>query len=192
MGFSSVLSFAHQLLSKKVHPGDRTIDATVGNGNDTLFLLKQVQSKGKVYGFDIQKEALDNTLARLAQAEIGNLDNVQLFQQSHADMERFIPEVDHGNISAVTFNFGYLPGGSHPHIVTLPETSLQALQASIRLLKPGGMITAVIYVGHPGGWDEAKLIESWAAKLPRDTADVIRYSFLNRAESPYVIAIEKK
>jgi 16S rRNA C1402 N4-methylase RsmH len=37
------------------------IDATMGNGNDTLKLCKKVADKGKVYAFDIQQCAIAPT-----------------------------------------------------------------------------------------------------------------------------------
>lgn len=51
----------------------------------------------------------------------------------------------------VAFNLGYLPGGDKT-IITKPETTLPALEAAKGILMPGGLISLVVYVGHPGGW----------------------------------------
>jgi hypothetical protein len=50
----------------------------------------------------------------------------------------------------VAFNLGYLPGGDK-EIITRSETTLLALEAAKRILIPQGLISIVVYVGHPGG-----------------------------------------
>ncbi|MDD3298972.1 MAG: rRNA methyltransferase, partial [Firmicutes bacterium] len=47
-----------------VSEGDLTVDATAGNGHDTLFFASLVGEKGAVYAFDIQQRALDITRER--------------------------------------------------------------------------------------------------------------------------------
>ena len=59
----SLVNVAHNLIKDVLHPGDIAIDATVGNGHDTLFLVEQVSPSGKVFGFDIQQAAIDSTRA---------------------------------------------------------------------------------------------------------------------------------
>ena len=44
-------------------------DFTMGNGHDTLYLCGLVP-QGTVYAFDIQKEAVENTKARLDEAGV--------------------------------------------------------------------------------------------------------------------------
>ena len=50
----------------------------------------------------------------------------------------------------VAFNLGYLPGGDKG-IITISKTTLLALEAAKKMLIPGGLISLVVYVGHPGG-----------------------------------------
>lgn len=50
----------------------------------------------------------------------------------------------------MVFNLGYLPGGDKA-ILTTPGTTLAALQAAGRVLGSGGLISVMVYVGHPGG-----------------------------------------
>ncbi|PQQ18647.1 uncharacterized protein Pyn_28263 [Prunus yedoensis var. nudiflora] len=54
-------------------------------------------------------------------------------------------------IRLVAFNLGYLPGGDKP-IITESETTLKALEVAKSIVVPGGLISLVVYVGHPGGW----------------------------------------
>jgi predicted methyltransferase len=197
MGFVSVLSFAHQLVQQRVRPGEPVVDATVGNGNDTLFLAKLVGEQGRVYGFDIQQEALEATRRRLAEAGIAVEDGdcnkgVRLVLDSHAEMARYIAEADTGRAAAVMFNLGYLPGADTA-VITLPSSTLDAMNAALSLLRPGGVLTAVVYPGHTGGQEEAEAVESWASALPQREAQTLVYRLANRRPAPpYLIAVEKQ
>lgn len=55
MNLRGILPFAHDTLRKVVRPGDYVIDATCGNGHDTLLLAELVGINGHVLGFDIQQ-----------------------------------------------------------------------------------------------------------------------------------------
>ncbi|KAI9128612.1 hypothetical protein K1719_000095 [Acacia pycnantha] len=46
-----------------------------------------------------------------------------------------------------------------------PADTLLALEATKRILMPRGLISLVVYVGHPGGWEELESIEAFAAGL---------------------------
>ncbi|SDE21714.1 Putative rRNA methylase [Paenibacillus sp. UNCCL117] len=190
MGFVSILGFAHQLIEARLKPGEAAIDATAGNGVDTVFLARQVGAEGCVYAFDIQESALASTAARCAR-EVPDR-QVELLHRSHAEMAAAIPEHWHGRIAAVTFNLGYLPGHDHSTI-TLPDSTLQALDSAAKLLRRGGVITIVVYSGHPGGETEAAAVDRWAAGLPQDGYQAMTYRFVNqRNHPPYVIAVEKR
>ncbi|MHA6531067.1 tRNA (mnm(5)s(2)U34)-methyltransferase [Paenibacillus sp. BAC0078] len=196
MGFMSVLSFAHKLTAERLQQGGRAIDATVGTGADTLFLAKAAGPRGGVYGFDIQPAALSlaEERLRLAREEApAALSPVTLLQRSHAAMAEAVPQDWCGTVSAVMFNLGYLPSGdADKTIITEPESTLAALEAALALLRPGGIITAVLYPGHDGGDREAAAVTAWAAELPSVTAQSIVYRQLQRDTAPYVIAVEKK
>ncbi|AIQ56835.1 tRNA (mnm(5)s(2)U34)-methyltransferase [Paenibacillus borealis] len=196
MGFMSVLSFAHKLTAERLAPGGRAIDATVGAGSDTLFLAKAAGPRGGVYGFDIQHAALAlaGERLRLAREEApAALSPVTLLQRSHAAMAEAVPPEWSGTVSAVMFNLGYLPAGdADKTIITEPESTLAALEAALQLLRPGGIITAVLYPGHEGGGREAAAVEAWAAGLAQPDAQSIVYRQLQRDSAPYVVAVEKK
>ncbi len=193
MGFLSVLSFAHKLVSERLQHGGIAIDATMGTGTDTLFLAKTVGLKGHVYGFDIQEEALILTQQRLDQHVQSSISPVTLLLQSHADMLESIPPADHGRLSAIMFNLGYLPtSASNKEIITLTESTITALQASIELLRPRGVLTIVLYPGHSGGDVESAAVKEWACNIPQSVAQSIIYQQLQRFDAPFTIAIEKK
>ncbi|MNI07946.1 hypothetical protein D3C73_609660 [compost metagenome] len=193
MGFVSVLSFAHQLIAQRVQAGEAVIDATMGNGVDTLFLCKLVGQDGSVYGFDVQQQALDQTQERLTkELEPPHSPTVLLSLCGHELMDQVIPVDQHGTISAVTFNLGYLPGAD-PSTITKFETTQAALNSAIQLLRKGGIITIVLYRGHEGGQQEADAVEQWAAGLSPAGYQVLRYAFTNAVNlPPYLLAIEKR
>ncbi|MEM9284053.1 MAG: class I SAM-dependent methyltransferase, partial [Verrucomicrobiota bacterium] len=136
-----VTEMAHALIKERLGPGDRAIDATVGNGHDTLFLADCVGKKGEVIGFDLQPEAIRSTRQRL-----GSCDHVVLHEKGH----ELLASHTGGLVHAITFNLGYLPGGDKS-IITQPDTTLKALVASLECLDPRGLLTVVAYPGHTGG-----------------------------------------
>ena len=161
----SLVQLSHRLLEEVLRPGDIAIDATVGNGHDTLFLASRVGTTGKVYGFDIQQAALDGAWQRLDAA--GQAAQVALYHAGHETMGLLLPETLQGRVRAVMFNLGYLPGGDKRR-TTSASTTLAALQVALGLLVPGGVISLLAYTGHAGGREEAELVKRWAAGLPQE------------------------
>ncbi|MDF2668975.1 MAG: SAM-dependent methyltransferase [Paenibacillus sp.] len=202
MGFRSVLSSAQHWISERLNHGDIVIDATVGNGVDTLFLCQAVGPSGHVYGFDIQQRALEQAKRRIDayRAGGGTAAACELFLRSHSELIDALPADVVGQVSAVMFNLGYLPGGpsaeaeaDHHSVITRPGTTIPALQAAARVLRIGGVITIVLYSGHEGGSMEAEAVQAWSEQLPQEQYQAVQYRFINaRAEAPYLIAILKK
>jgi SAM-dependent methyltransferase len=185
----SILSLSKQLIRQALHPGDAAVDATVGNGHDTLFLAETVGASGLVFGFDIQAEALQAARCRL---EAANLEGrVTLFKESHHRMADCLPAEVHGRIKAVMFNLGYLPHGDHA-IITRPETTVPALDAAARLLVPGGMMSVVLYTGHQGGPEESEAVIRWAKKLSPHRFQTMWVQLPNRNHAPSLLAVEKR
>ena len=179
------VALSHLFLEERVKPGDRVADATCGNGHDTLFLARLVGPDGKVWAFDLQKQALANT--RLLLVEAGCLTQTELVAAGHEHLAEFVGEP----LKAAIFNLGYLPGGGKD-FVTRPEQTLAALDQAARLLLPGGIITVCVYTGHPGGAVEAGAVEQWAAGLaPAKFNAWMSRQFNRPASAPYVVIIEK-
>lgn len=192
MGFLSVLSMAHQWTAERAGGGDAVIDATAGGGVDTLALARLVGRKGKVYAFDIQREALDRTAGRLRAELAGDASpDIRLLLADHSAMANYIDAEDRGRIAAVMFNLGYLPGGGDPSVITKPDTTLAALETALALLRPGGILTCVLYPGHPGGDAEAATVERWAAELPAAEGRAALYRQPQRPSAPYLIGVER-
>lgn len=171
-----VLSLVHRHCRPQIHPGSLCIDATVGNGHDLLFLAGQVGETGHVYGFDLQAAAIATARERLR--EEGLMDRVTLFEVGHEHMASVLPDACTGNVSAITFNLGYLPG-SDKTCVTRPATTLAALAQGCELLAPGGVMTVVGYPGHPGGTDEVEAVRAWGRGLSPRAFRCAVYETLN-------------
>lgn len=185
MKLQRVLQYAQQLLKDSIDEGDTVVDATAGNGHDTLFLAQLVGDNGQVYAFDVQKEAVDATLLRLL--DHGLEHRALVLNKGHEDVAQYV----HKPVAAAIFNLGYLPGSNHD-IITKPATTTQAIEELLKLLKVGGLIILVIYHGHPGGREERDTVMDYVSRLPQKHVHVLKYEFLNQQnDPPFVIALEK-
>jgi predicted methyltransferase len=150
--FIPLTEVAQQAVRSVLGPGDLTVDATVGNGHDTLFLAGKVVPGGHVIGFDIQPQAIEQTHARLL--AVGLDADVTLQLCGHERMREQLPAGWAGRVSAVMFNLGYLPG-SDKCLTTSVATTLSALDQALSLLRVGGLVSLLVYRGHPGAGAEA-------------------------------------
>nr|XP_034588717.1 putative rRNA methylase YtqB isoform X1 [Setaria viridis] len=185
---------AHAVWRSIVRKGDTVVDATCGNGNDTLALLKMVadeRAQGCVYGMDIQDSAIESTSSFLKMAvdDDHQRELVKLFPICHSRMEEIVPK--DAPVRLVAFNLGYLPGGDKT-LITVPRTTELALQAASRILSSGGLISVLVYIGHPGGRDELDVVESFASSLPLDTWASCKLQMVNRPVAPVLILLNKK
>jgi ubiquinone/menaquinone biosynthesis C-methylase UbiE len=178
----------HHVLSNHLKEGDQAIDATAGNGYDTLFLAKQVGVSGKVIAIDIQDSAIQSTRERLKSA--GLIDRVRLVTDDHAVALKKLILDDHENVAAITFNLGYLPG-SDKSIQTRAESTEEALAASIQLLTPGGYLCVTAYRGHSGGAVEAETVEAFMRNAKTEGHTVDYYEPESRNSPPVLWVLRK-
>lgn len=185
MKLERVLDYAHTLLEDVISEGDCVVDATAGNGYDTVFFANLVGNSGKVYAFDIQQQAINATNDRLSQADLTSRCAVIL--AGHEEVATYVTTP----IKAAIFNLGYLPGADHT-IVTKPNTTLTALDSILSQLVIGGVIVMIIYYGHDGGLEERDALLTFVAALPQKKINVLRYEFINQKNAaPFIIAIER-
>lgn len=190
MKLERILPFTKKLLEKAVKSGDAVVDATLGNGHDTLFLAELVGETGKVYGFDIQEEAVAASKERLQSHGLSH--RAVLFHQGHEKLIDCIPFAAHGKISGAIFNLGYLPG-SDKTVITKPNTTIAAIEQLLKIMAPEGIIVIVIYHGHPGGDIERDQILKYCGMLDQNSAHVLHYQFINQKNHPpFIVAIEKR
>lgn len=150
------------LIEKHLPTGSIAIDATAGNGYDTLGMAQRVGAVGQVYAIDVQPAALEATRQRLEAAQC--LQPCRLLLGDHATILRELAKTLSGQVQLITFNLGYLPG-SDKAIRTSEASTLPALQSAIQLLKPGGYLLVTAYRGHAGGLAEADAVASWFTVL---------------------------
>lgn len=137
----NINTYAHKYLKPILNQTMVTCDLTCGNGLDTLFLA--MNSK-KVYAFDLQEKAIENTKKRLK-----GFNNVVLIKDDHAKLDLYIKE----KLDLVMMNLGYLPN-SDKKIITKPSSSIPAFLKAYDLLKEGGYISLALYLGHAGALKE--------------------------------------
>ena len=171
-------------INNYVCPGDTAVDATMGNGNDTLKLCKAVGEKGKVYAFDIQKSAIDSTSEKLAKE---NTSNAKLILDSHSFMDRYVKE----NVSAVIFNLGYLPGGDH-NVSTKAETSISAIDKALALISCEGFVCVTVYYGKNSGTEEKDAVMKYLKTIDHKEFTVLVHDFYNRPNCPPLTVIITK
>ena len=176
---------SHHFIRRFVRLGDHVIDATCGNGHDTLLLAELVGPHGRVWAFDIQQKAIDETTARLTSA--GHIKCAGLIHASHETIGLHCS----GPVTAVMFNLGYLPGGDRD-VVTRPDSTLAGLEQSLEILAAGGIVAITIYPGHGGGNLERTAVEERVTQLAPNSFHVWRMGQMNvPVEAPYFILIQK-
>ncbi|WP_414042658.1 class I SAM-dependent methyltransferase [Macrococcus animalis] len=178
-----ILPFARELITKYIEQNVTVIDATCGNGNDTLFLAQTLNNTGHVHAFDIQTQAIDNSIEKTKA-----FNNITFHQMGHQHVLDVVSEP----VKLAIFNLGYLPKGDKS-IVTLPETTIVAIDNIFSILEKQGIIILVIYPGHDEGQIEKKAVLEHLSKIDQNTAHIFKYEFINQKNNPpFVVGIEKR
>jgi len=162
------------MISEYINSKSKVVDATCGNGHDTLF-LSNIVTKGHIYTFDIQKEAIENA------KKLVNATNVTYINDSHENVLDYVKEVD-----AAIFNLGYLPN-SESATTTNYKTTISAVDNILKILSKDGIIVITVYIGHKEGRIESKKLMKYVKKLNRP---VSIYKLVNRKNAPFVITIK--
>ncbi len=174
----SHIDIAHALWLLVVKPGDKVVDATAGNGNDTLFLASHGLD---VTAFDIQEEALKSTKEMLKELP------ATLHRMCHSKMGEILAPK---SIKLIVFNLGYLPGGDKS-ITTMTDTSLHAIKVSLELVAPGGFLSITCYPGHQEGEVEESAILTFLKTLSPKEWHLSSHSFPNRQKHPHLLFLQK-
>jgi SAM-dependent methyltransferase len=167
------LTLAKSYWQAHLQPHDIAIDATCGNGHDTLFLTELCHT----IGLDIQPEAIAKTNIHAPKAILHRL--------SHAHIDQiplpYAPRL-------IVYNLGYLPGGNKS-ITTQTDSTLDSVQKGLELLAPNGALSITCYPGHDEGLREETALLEWAAALPSSRYQVCHHRWLNRHRSPSLLWI---
>lgn len=184
--FRSARFWAAELIEKALYPGATAVDATLGNGHDALWLCSLVGEEGRVYGFDVQAEAVQNSQNRLQEASVDQ--RARLILDGHQHMLKYVPAE---SADAVMFNLGWLPGAAHG-VTTQTETTLQAVNAALMVLKEEGILTICVYPGHEEGAREREALIDWARSLNEREYDAMLRCYLNQSKDPPLMIAVKK
>ncbi|GBU11057.1 rRNA methyltransferase [Erysipelotrichaceae bacterium] len=181
------LPFVHHLLTKHLKSASYVIDATLGNGNDARFISTILQRNGKLWGFDIQKQAILQARAKIGSTAC--LTNI--IWDGHHHMFTHLEKYQ-GKIDCVIFNLGYLPHGDEAITTTLPTTYSAILQA-VCLLRQKGIIIIVTYPGHPNGIHEHTILANLFTNVASHNFFISTYAQINNDKNPpHVFIIEKR
>ena len=184
--FRSARFWAKEMVEAAMFDGAVAVDATMGNGHDTQWLCELAGEKGHVYAFDVQPEAVERTRERLTEA--GFIGRATLMCTGHQHMADHVKEF----ADVIVFNLGWLPGAEHG-VTTLVDTTLQAVNAALEVLKEDGLMTICIYPGHEEGTREKHALMDWASRLDEKRFDALIKCYLNQSNNPpQMLAVRKK
>ena len=177
---------AREVILRAVEPGDTVVDATMGNGHDTQMLCETVGPEGRVWAFDVQAQAVEETRNRLrAQGLDGR---AELILSGHEHMAEYVK----GPVKAVMFNLGWLPGGDHA-VTTRWETTRTAVESALDLLAPMGVLVICAYPGHAEGEREKQELAAFLGGLDNRRYNVLHQRFLNAGPgAPECFVIQKQ
>ena len=181
------LLLAHHFWKNHLRPGDCAIDATCGNGHDTLFLAKLLfpHPESFLAGIDLQAPALENTRQLIKENFTEELSRIYLMQGCHSDFNSLpLPKKPR----LIVYNLGYLPGGDKS-ITTETESTLKSLQNALSLLPSDGALSITCYPGHSEGAREETAVFEWAKNLNPAQWRVFSYQTLNRPSAPSLLWI---
>ena len=175
---SQITDWCQEILRTQARPGGLYIDATMGNGHDTLFFSRLAGESGRVLAFDIQERALEATDKLLREHQMR--ERAGLYLESHVFIDHY---AEKESVDGIIFNFGYLPGGDH-ELATRADTSVKAVDTGLALLKRGGVMALCIYSGGDTGYEEKEKILEYLKALDEKRYLVIMNSFYNRKKDP--------
>ena len=177
---------AREVILRAVEPGDTVVDATMGNGHDTQMLCETVGPEGRVFAFDVQAKAVEETRKRLR--EQGLEGRAELILSGHEHMAEYVK----GPVKAVMFNLGWLPGGDH-EVTTRWETTRAAVESALDLLAPMGVLVICAYPGHAEGEREKQELTAFLGGLDNRRHNVLHQRFLNAGPgAPECFVIQKQ
>lgn len=194
----STTELALHIAKPYIREGQAVVDATCGNGHDTLALAKAVFSghsdlsapvrqeqscpaPTRLIAFDIQQRAIDATAVLLTEEGFGsqlNAGGIRLIRDSHENMDDYVNEA-----CLIMFNLGYLPGGDK-ELTTCTESTMKAIRKAVDMLTKGGLLSVAMYSGHPEGAKEKAEVLAFARGLDSKIYHAAYVNMLNQPNNP--------
>lgn len=172
----SSTKLAMSIVKNYIKEGTVAVDATCGNGHDTLSLIENGCSV--VYAFDIQPEAISSAKKLLMANHIPKEAQAKFILANHRDIPLYVNEAN-----VIIFNLGYLPCGDKT-ITTKRDNTLSAVKNSLDILAVDGIISIAMYSGHKEGKEEKEALLDFAKTLDKRIFHVAYINLLNQPNNP--------
>ncbi len=187
--FNTPIDLAHHFWKDLLKKQDVVVDATCGNGKDSLALAKILHPlQGSLLCIDLQKQAIDAT-KNLIENEIPSfLPQVQFFHQSHAKLP---PTPKESTVKLIVWNLGYLPKGDKS-VTTKTESTWESIVHGMEILSSGGLLSITCYPGHSEGKKEEEILLQKLSILDPHLWCFTSFFWANRKDSPSLFLIQKK
>jgi hypothetical protein len=189
MSIKEHILLSHNLIKNFLKKDYICVDATLGNGYDTLFLanLFRKYNLKKIIGFDIQKKAIENSTAFLKKnIDDSILKNIFFYLDSHENFSKYLNE----KVNLFIYNLGYLPR-SDKTITTLADSTIKSLKSAFEYLSDTSAICITLYPGHLNGEVEKNEVLKYLETADYKKYSILHYNWINKDKSPSVIWIEK-
>ena len=179
-------TFTKNIWGLYLDEGMQVLDATLGNGEDAVFLCEKIGKSGFLEGIDIQDDAVNQSRIKL---EEKSFENFQLRIGNH----KYIDQLYEGQyFDLIVYNLGYLPK-SNKVCTTLLDSTAESIQKALQLIKVGGILSITTYRGHDEGVKEYQWLMSYTQQLDTKAYHVMKFEYLNQGvQTPSVILIERK
>lgn len=200
--YSSHIQCVANLCFHYLKPGDYVIDATCGNGHDSLRLAKIVLSRNfchearekspenetRLLVCDLQEAAIKATKQRLGNAlSPQQLQYVRFHHGCHTEIfcQNKKPKL-------VIYNLGFLPGSSDKSLTSTCQNTLQSLQSAMAVLDQKGIICITAYPGHPEGYLETVMLSDFFKYLSKSEEwELWKYHSLSKEKAPCVFFLQR-
>lgn len=173
----SAVQLCHEFLEAHLTPGGLFLDATCGNGNDTLFLCRLAGQNGRVLGMDIQPQAVDRTNRRLKEAGYDKIGRAVFYD--HARLGELVQPARWTACCSISAG---CPAPSMIYIRLLMAVCPPCVPA-LDALRPGGVLAAVLYSGKVIGDAEKQAALAFFRTLPLTKYTVLVCEFANWADT---------
>lgn len=188
--FQNAVQLAHSYWQRLIQKGDTVIDATCGNGRDTLALaqLTLTSESGKVIAMDLQAAAIAKA-QELLRRELSE-ELYARIEWIHGCHSQWPSKLFHPPPRLIVYNLGYLPGGNKS-LTTQTKTTWSSVEQAMSPLLPGGCLSITCYPGHPEGLAEERHLKEKLAVLDPAEWSVCHHRWINRRQAPSLFIIEK-
>lgn len=189
--FHSHIDLSHKHWKALIKPGDTVVDATCGNGHDTLVLAKLAltDETGNVFAMDLQPVAIESCRQMLVnKIPKIHFDRIHFFEGCHS---KFPKGIQPQSVKLIAYNLGYLPGGDK-NKTTTAETTLKSVAQAMDLIQDGGLISITCYPGHQAGLEEELEILQFSTKLDPRIWSCCHHRWMNRRAAPSLLLIQKR